>query len=89
MLEYDGITGAFMSVFASDSGLTNPSGLVFGPDGDLYVSSLGSGQVLPYNGTTGAFKSIFASGGGLSTPRGLLFGAAGDLYVASGNVTTV
>ena len=76
-------TGAFKDVFADDGGLTVPLGLVFGPDGHLYVSSEDTAQVLRYNGTTGAFIDVFASGGGLTQPRGLVFGPDSHLYVSS------
>ena len=88
-MEYNATTGAFITAFASGGGLMEPSGLVFGPDGNLYVSSLGGGQVLRYNGTTGTFMNVFASGGGLSSPRGLLFGSDGNLYVSSGDTNNV
>jgi hypothetical protein len=57
VLQFDGTTGSFLSTFvaAGSGGLTNASGLTFGPDGDLYVSSChqnpaGMGQVLKYQG---------------------------------------
>ena len=62
---------------------------MFGPDGNLYVSSLNSGQVVRYNGTTGAPPGVFASGGGLSGPRGLLFGPDGNLYVSNSDTNSV
>jgi hypothetical protein len=74
-LKYDGRTGAFLSVFVSagSGGLIFPQGLAFGPDGNLYAASEGSGQVLKYDGHTGAFLSIFvpAASGGLAAPYGL------------------
>ena len=58
---------------------------MFGPDGNLYVTSFGTNQVLRYNGTTGALLGTFvaAGSGGLSLPRGLTFGPDGNLYVGS------
>ena len=86
---YDASTGAFISTFVtSGSGdLSRPRDLIFGPDGNLYVSSPGDGptgnnlqSVLRYNGTTGAFMGAFATG---VDARGLRFGPDGNLYVAS------
>jgi hypothetical protein len=75
--------GEFINAFvSSDSGgLSSPWDLVFGPDGDLYVSSVNNGEVLRYDGTTGAFLNVVASG--LSTPGGLTFGPDGSLYIAN------
>src|SRR5437867_6013463 len=77
---YDGHTGAFIDVFESarSGGLTVPVGLVFGPDGNLYVASAennGNGSVLRYDGHTGDFLGAFVptGTGGISGPRALLF----------------
>ena len=58
-------------------------GLEFGPDGNLYVVSESTTEVIRYNGTSGSFIDVFASGGGLSTPKDLVFGPDGNLYVTS------
>lgn len=50
ILRYDSATGAFLGVFASDnnsglgtvSGLNGPNGLLFAPDGSLYVTTEGT-----------------------------------------------
>jgi len=81
-LEAEAAPGDFIDIFVSDPSL-DPRGLVFGPDGNLYVLST-SNQVLRYNGNTGAFIDVFASGGGLSGPTFQVFGPDGNLYVSSG-----
>jgi len=80
---YDGNTGAFIDAFASGGGLDSPSGILFGPDGNLYVSNASSDEVLRYDGTTGDFIDVFASGGGLDSPQVLAFGPDNNLYVTS------
>lgn len=67
-------------------GLDGPTGLTFGPDGNLYVCSFNNDSILRYDGRTGAFVDVFVgdSEGGLNGPDiGITFGADGDLYVAS------
>lgn len=87
VLRYNGLSGAFLGAFVprGSGGLTNASGLVFGPDGNLYVSSFNTDSVLRYNGTNGLFIDAFvaARSGGLVGPQGLAFGPDGRLYVCS------
>jgi hypothetical protein len=92
---FDGQTGAFIDYFvAPDSGgLKHPSYMVFGPNGgndgklDLYVGAPHDGSVLRYDGTTGVFKDVFVppGSGGLNSTQGMVFGPDGSLFVASGN----
>ncbi|MDX2229982.1 MAG: PEP-CTERM sorting domain-containing protein [Leptolyngbyaceae cyanobacterium bins.349] len=85
------LLGEFLGVAAAGNGLLRPYGNAFGPDGNLYVSSFRTNQILRFNGSTGAFIDIFASdnnGGlgslnGLNGPNGLLFGPDGSLYVTT------
>lgn len=74
---YDGQTGAFIDTFVppGSGGLSKASRELFGPDGNLYVSSLGSDSVLRYDGQTGAFIDAFvpAGSGGVKEPAGLAF----------------
>jgi len=85
-MEYDGTTGAFIAVFVNiasgDPGaLSLPRDLAFGPDGNLYVASFGSGDVFRYNGSTGAFMDDFipADTGDLNGPTFLLFGESSSV----------
>jgi hypothetical protein len=59
------------------SGIMNPTGLAFGPDGALYVSSRHEGML--YRVSEGGIVSPFAEGLGIAT--GLAFDPQGQLYV--------
>jgi hypothetical protein len=88
VLRYDGATGTFLNEFAGRPELTSPRGLIFGQDGNLYVTEgndADAGAVLRFNGITGAYLGEFVSRNShtLSHPHGLVFGPDGDLYVAS------
>ncbi|BAZ49040.1 putative lipoprotein [Nostoc sp. NIES-4103] len=96
VLEYNEKTGDFIRVFASGGELSNPTGLLFTPSGNLLVSSAGTGtletgigKVLEYNGKTGELVKTFTSGGELETPTGLLYAPNGDLLVADFSSGTV
>jgi len=93
VLRYDGTTGAFLGVFADGRQLTDPRGVLFGRDGNLYVGDGdGPGRVLRFDGQTGAFLDTFVplSSGGLSHPAtGMLFGPDGNLYVIAGDQSEV
>jgi len=58
--KFDGTTGAFISNFASVSGLLLD--LRQGSNGDLFVNTWQPGQVVRVNGTTGANMGAFVSG---------------------------
>lgn len=95
VLRYDAQTGAFVDAFVADDpatpldetgGLTQPTAVVFGPDGHLYVASFDGDEVLRYHGVTGAFLGTVVpqNGGGLNGPDlGMAFGPDGNLYVPS------
>lgn len=85
------LKGEFLGVAASGNGLTRPYGNAFGPDGNLYVSSFRTNEILRFDGKTGAFIDVFASDNNdgfgspdsLNGPNGLLFGPDGSLYVTT------
>ena len=81
-------TGDSRGIFAVDQELQGPREIVFGPDGNLYVSSSTNSKVLRFNGATGAFLNVFATAG-LNFPRGLVFGPDGSLFVVSANTGNV
>lgn len=72
-------------VSSQSGGLVAPTGITFGEDGRLYVSSLGAtSDVLRYLGATGAFDVNFTVNSSTISPRGITFGGpVGDLYVTS------
>jgi hypothetical protein len=90
VLRYDEHTGAFVDQFDPHNlaNLKTPTGGVFGPDHNLYVTSgvfAGNNQsILQYAGASGAFQRVLASPN-ITSPRGVLFGPDGNLYVANGN----
>ncbi|HZL37234.1 MAG TPA: hypothetical protein VFC78_18080 [Tepidisphaeraceae bacterium] len=96
---YDVDTGKFLgSLFPTGfSGQWNPTGIVVGPDGKLYISAIDStdpnrGYVMRMDPDTGAWKIIAQNkDDGMATPGeiadmhhvgGLAFSPGGDLYVA-------
>jgi DNA-binding beta-propeller fold protein YncE len=75
--------GTFDRVFASGPEMLGPSGIIFGPGGDLYVANSLANNVSQYDRHTGALVKTFGTGGELSNPISLAFGPDGDLYVTS------
>ncbi|WP_197491106.1 Calx-beta domain-containing protein [Planctomyces sp. SH-PL62] len=94
---YDGVTGAFLGVFASDPTMSGAKDVEFGPDGNLYVPNNLGNNVYRFDGTTGASMGVFipSGSGGLNVPRSLIFGPDGngdgykDVYITSGATDSV
>jgi N-acetylneuraminic acid mutarotase len=85
--------GAFVPQSAN-GGLNRSTAMAWGPDGNLYVGSLNTNQVLRYDGTTGAFLGTFIDAGtslDKDSPfmQGLQFRPDGKLYVLSRNTAEV
>lgn len=90
--EFDGVTGAFIRTVVAANGVTliGPTGIGFGPDGDLYVASSGTDSILRFHESTLALDTFVPSGTpGLSQIRDIDFGPDGNLYVASFGAHTV
>ncbi|MCP3142610.1 Vgb family protein [Pyxidicoccus xibeiensis] len=89
VVRVDAETGEFLEDFVADdgpAGLAAPDALVFGPEGDLYVSSGATEEnsaIVRYDGETGEFVTVFAVARGLVRPYGLAFGPDGLMYVSS------
>jgi sugar lactone lactonase YvrE len=94
VFRFNGSTGAPLpapgqsgAVFipAGSGGLSKACDLAFGADGNLYVISGNTNQVLEYQGpagsSPGAFMKVFVSITNGSGPNNLAFGPDGNLYV--------
>lgn len=93
ILGYDAFTGEFLGVFIGDDpatpedesgGLLAPRMIAFGPDGDVYVASAATDEILRYD-EFGEFQDVFvtAGDGGLAFPIGLVFDSDDNLLITS------
>lgn len=74
--------GSEESSLETETATTSPFGVVFGPDGLLYIADGATGRVLVF-GPGGDLKKSIGEDSGLIEPRGIAFGPGGDLYVSS------
>jgi sugar lactone lactonase YvrE len=65
----------------TSAGAFFPTGIAVGPNGNIYVSSVGTGNILYFNGQTGASLGIFTNLVD-AAPSQLAFGPDGNLYVS-------
>jgi sugar lactone lactonase YvrE len=89
VIHFDHTDGSEFSpgIPSGSAGLSAPGGIAVGPDGNIYVSSRGTGQILFYDGQTGdpltltgGQTGVFANVGAL--PGQLKFGPDGNLYMS-------
>ena len=87
-----GYTGDGMP--AAEGGLSGPSGLALGPDGELYIADTFSGRIRRVDPATGVISTVAGDGGeyrfsglpnefstSLSRPYGIALDAAGNLLI--------
>ena len=88
--QIDGNTGQVNFTLEATALQGDASGVVVGPDGNIYTTS-DTNSIIKYDGTTGALLGTFvsSSSGGLSEPFSLTFGPDGNLYVGSYNTDEV
>jgi sugar lactone lactonase YvrE len=84
--QYNETTGDLIKVFAS--GVSGARGIVWGPDGNLYVASDGNNNIVRFD-KSGQVLGVFVQGPELSGPRGIIFDSNGNLYVSSKFTHTV
>ena len=86
------ITGPSPATFVANGsgGMQQPTWMVFGPDGQLYVNDASAG-ILRFDGATGAPLGVFVppGRGGLQRVARMLFGRDGRLYVTDAGQNAV
>ena len=82
VVQYDGVTGAFMGVFKTLPPISMPSDLRYGPNGNLYVCCYGSGMVYELHPNTGAVQSAWAMPFPGDQPNDVAFLPNGEILVS-------
>ena len=79
----DGNTGDVVGNFDDTNGdLRKPYGIVFGPDGNVYVAGYDSDNIVSFD-RDGNYLGVFTSHNSIDKPSGLAWGSDGNLYVAN------
>ena len=81
VVEYDGITGAFIRVLTALPPNSMPSDLRYGPSGALFVCCYGSGQVFELHPNTGAILGAWSMPFPGDQPNDIAFLPSGDILV--------
>jgi DNA-binding beta-propeller fold protein YncE len=84
-------TWAFVDVFAQLDADFDPTGIAFGPNGEIYVASYGQSRVAELDPTSGVeIGTVLPSDSGLSgADNGMMVSASGKLYVPGYDSSTV
>lgn len=75
--------GVFVQNVGLGAGMLNPFGLVAAPNGNLYVSDVGTDKIYQVAATATNALIQTISNGALSDPSGMCLGPRGHLYVAN------
>jgi streptogramin lyase len=79
----DGNGGNTVGAFESSGGvLSQPYGIVVGPDGNYYVAGYDSDNIVRYS-ADGSYLGIFSAHAHIDKPTGLAWGNDGNLYVGN------
>jgi len=91
---FDGATGAMLAPFTADASMAIANDLLWGPDGDLYVSNplisgFLVGGIVHFDGATGAYLGVFSDVGVPTSTWGMAFKDGFFYYSAGGGVARV
>lgn len=86
ILKFNRITGEYLGVFVShgDHGMSNPDGMAIAPDGNLFVRSGPTNDLVKYDGSTGAYLGVAvpAATGGSHFGHGIAFDTFGRIFLS-------
>ena len=87
IVKFDGTTGQYLGIFAQHGTLSNPVGILFDGNGDLWTCNVASpyGYVLKFDGQTGEYIALLAN---LSHTFDMAWGLDGNAYVTDGGYVT-